>query len=283
MSESTTRPSEISWISADSAYVRWIKRFERSLSSDHKFRSGFEEHDKVAGHFQRGALHLVGARPGVGKTSYCLAMARRQAMQGVAVYYLNLEMPVEDMWNRLYCLENEGIDLQRLAQRELSDEDTKLLMAKAPTLINISPWWLEDSDFGNFVRLSKATIVPESKSILIIDYLGLLSMRGLGPGDNFALISELAKQLKLMARALNIPILAAVQLNRDIEKRKGNSGVLLADLRGSGELENHADAIFGLTREGDDLEVSILKNRNGPLGNYHLRFDARRAAVEGWE
>jgi replicative DNA helicase len=277
------RPQSKSWITADEAYTRWIKRFDATPANDHKFRSGFETHDKTVGHFQRGAMCLVGARPGVGKTSYLLALARRQAMQGVKVFYLNLEMNVEDMWNRLYCLEDESAHLQRLTQRDFNDAEVARILEIAPKLVNISPWWLEDSDFGGFVKLCKDTVEMGSKSIIMIDYLGLLSMRGLGPGDNFALMSELAKQIKLLARAFNIPVVAAVQLNREIEKRKDGSKIVLADLRGSGELENHADAILALSRDGDELDVSVLKNRNGPLGHYTLRFDESRAAVEAWE
>src|SRR4029077_27176 len=129
------------------------------------------------------------------------------------------------------------------------------------------------TDFTALVKAAKAQIEPSSESILFLDYVGLISMKGLGPDQRYFLISESAKQLKLLARDLDIPVIAAVQLNRDIEKRKDKTPNL-ADLRDSGELENHADAVFALTREDRNiLEVDVLKNRYGPLASYSLRFD----------
>ena len=105
-------------------------------------------------------------------------------------------------------------------------------------------------------------------------------MRGLGPDQRYWLISETAKQLKILARDLDIPVVAAVQLNREIENR-ANKTPKLADLRDSGELENHADGVFALTREDREiLEVDVLKNRHGPLTSYSLSFDGPRCAVE---
>jgi replicative DNA helicase len=109
------------------------------------------------------------------------------------------------------------------------------------------------------LEAAQAEIKPGSDSILCIDYVGLLNMRGPGPEQRYWLISESAKQLTLLARDLDIPVIAAVQLNREIEKRQ-NKTPSLADLRDSGELENHADGVFALTREDRDiLEVDILK------------------------
>ena len=132
------------------------------------------------------------------------------------------------------------------------------------------------------VTAARAEITPGSDSIFCLDYIGLLSMRGLGPEQRYWLISESAKQLKLLARELDIPVIAAVQLNRQIENRKDKTPNL-ADLRDSGELENHADGVFALTREDRDiLEVDILKNRHGPLASYSLHFDGPRLAVEDY-
>jgi len=127
---------------------------------------------------------------------------------------------------------------------------------------------------------ARAEIKPSSDAILCLDYVGLLSMKGFGPDQRYWLISESAKQLKLLARELDIPVIAAVQLNRKIEERKDKTPTL-ADLRDSGELENHADGVFALTREDrENIEVDVLKNRHGPLASYSLHFDGPRCAVE---
>src|SRR4029077_13361986 len=124
--------------------------------------------------------------------------------------------------------------------------------------------------FTALASAARTEIKPSTDAVLYLDYVGLLTMKGLGPDQRYFLISESAKRLKLLARDLDIPVIAAVQLNRDIEKRKDKTPNL-ADLRDSGELENHADAVFALTREEREiLEVDVLKNRHGPLGSYSL-------------
>lgn len=278
-------PKGPSFVSNDEAIDRFVKYIgDGGESGGRRFKSGFIAHDQSAGYFQRGGLYLFAARPGVGKTSYLLSLACQQVKQGVAVYYLNLEMTVEAMMCRLYCLAHPGTNLLRIIQRELTQAERDTIIASSQYFKTLAPLWHEDTDFTTFANLVKQQIAPSSDSILLIDYLGLFSMRGIGPGENFALISEIAKQLKNLARRIDIPVISAVQLNREIEKRKPGSTLNLADLRGSGELENHADAVFGLSRDSADrMEVQILKNRNGPLGSYDLSFDAPRAAVEGWE
>lgn len=162
-------------------------------------------------------------------------------------------------------------------------DENKIAMLKdlAETeLSSFSPLFCEDSDFLDFARTVKGNIEPGSKSILFVDYLGLFSMRSLGPQERYWMISEAARQLKLMAKGLGIPIICAVQLNRKVEDRK-DKRLSLGDLRDSGELEQHADAVFGLTRENKErLDIDILKNRNGPTSSYDLSFDGPRIAVE---
>jgi replicative DNA helicase len=222
----------------------------------------------------------VAARPGVGKTAFLFALAYRQIVRGVKTFYCNLEMPVEQMWNRLGCLHSHDFTLRDLTESELTDRQIPRIANLSRELVNFSPLFFESMDLGAPVKASKETIQPSSESVLLIDYVGLFTMRGLGSQERYWLISECAKQLKLLARHLDIPIVAAVQLNRAIESRKEKTSTL-ADLRDSGELENHADTVFALTREDKErLEVDVLKNRHGPLVSYSLAFDGPRAAVE---
>lgn len=273
---------QLSFISPEQARVEWLKSLESQRDRKRFFPSGFRAHDQAAGSFQRGGFYLIASRPGVGKTSCLLALAYRQAKMAVFSYFVNLEMTVPQMWTRLACLYDSDLTLRELLEGDLPPERIELLTTLSTDLVHFSPLFFENSEFTTFGKAAKENIAPSSQSVLFADYVGLFTMRGLGPQERYWLVSETAKQLKLMARALDIPIIAAVQLNRQIENRKDKTPTL-ADLRDSGELENHADGVFALTRDGDRIDVDILKNRWGPLGSYSLHFDGPRAAVEEFD
>jgi replicative DNA helicase len=271
------------FITSAEARVRWEKSLEQQDSRRY-FKSGFKKHDQTVGALLRGALYLVAARAGIGKTAYLFGLAYRQVRAAVRVHFCNLEMSVEQMWNRLACLHDPALTLRELNEGDMTPERVKYFICLSQELETFSPLFFESTDFTALVTAARAEIKPSSDTILCcLDYVGLLSMKGLGPEQRYWLISESAKQLKLLARELDIPVIAAVQLNREIEKRKEKTPSL-ADLRDSGELDNNADAVFALTREDRDiLEVDVLKNRNGPLASYSLRFDGPRCAVEEFD
>lgn len=267
------------FISQTESRARWLKSLEQRDARRY-FKSGFKKHDLAVGALLRGALYLIAARAGVGKTAFMFSFAYRQIRTGVRVYFCNLEMSVEQMWNRLACLHDADLTLRELNEGDTTPERTDYFTGLSQELENFCPLFFENTDFQALAAAARAEIKPSSDSILCLDYVGLLSMRGLGPEQRYWLISESAKQLKILARNLDIPVVAAVQLNRDIEKRKEKTPTL-ADLRDSGELENNADAVFALTRDDREiLEVDVLKNRHGPLASYSLRFDGPRCAVE---
>ena len=276
------RTESAKFITQPESRVRWLKSLDQRDARRY-FKSGFKKHDLTVGALLRGALYLIAARAGIGKTAYLFSLAYRQIQAGVRVYFCNLEMCCEQMWNRLACLHDPDLTLRELNEGELSPQRVLYLTRLSQELVGFSPLFFESTDFAAMTSAAKREIARGSDSILFLDYIGLLSMRGLGPEQRYWLISESAKQLKLLARELDIPVIAAVQLNRDIEKRS-NKTPNLADLRDSGELENNADAVFALTREDREIiEVDVLKNRHGPLVSYSLRFDGPRCAVEDFD
>lgn len=276
------QPDSPKFITPEQSAIRWLKSLEQRDAKRY-FKSGFTKHDQNAGALLRGGLYLVAARAGIGKTAFLFSLAYRQVRAGTRVFFCNLEMSVEQMWSRLACLHDPDLALRELNEGELTPQRVSYLMGLSDELRNFSPLFFESTDFAAMVAAARAEIKPGSDSIFCLDYVGLLSMRGLGPEQRYWLISESAKQLKLLARDLDIPVIAAVQLNRQIENRKDKTPNL-ADLRDSGELENHADGVFALTREDRDiLEIDVLKNRHGPLVSYSLRFDGPRLAVEDWD
>jgi replicative DNA helicase len=272
------------FIDQQQAKARFLEWLDGRHNLDSFFRSGFKGHDQQAGAFQRAGWYVFAARPGVGKTAMLFSLAYRQALAGVATYFANLEMSTEQMWLRLACLHRKDLNLWRLLNEELSPVELASLRELAKTeLPTFSPLFCEDSEFTEFAKTVRGNINPGSRSILFVDYLGLFNFRGLGPAERYQVISECARQLKLMAQHLSIPIIAAVQLNRAIEQRK-EKGPTLSDLADSGDIEKHADGVFILTRENPErLDVHVKKNRNGPLSVYDLQFDGRRVAVEDWE
>jgi replicative DNA helicase len=270
------------FITQKEACVRWLKSLE-DRDQRRYFKSGFKAHDHALGAFLRGSLNLIAARPGVGKTALLFALAYRQVLAGITALFVNLEMSAEMMWNRLACLHDRDLTLRELNEGDFSVERVKYFVALSETLASFSPMFFENADFACLVAAAKTEIKPSSDSVLFVDYVGLFTMRGLGPQERYWLISECAKQLKLLARYLDVPIIAAVQLNRQVENRKDKTPTL-ADLRDSGELEANADTVFALTREDRDvLEVECLKNRHGPIGAYSLRFDGPRVALEEFD
>ncbi len=270
------------FISPEESRIRWLKSLEAAQDRQRFFSSGFKSHNRSAGAFERGCFYLFAARPGVGKTSFLLALAYHLALSGTKAFFLNLEMTVEQMWNRLACLHDKTLTLEELKWGERTPRRIRFFEELSVRLAQFSPFFFESSDFHDFAKAVKGGIDCGSDSVLLVDYVGLFTMRGLGPSEKYWLVSEVAKQLKLLARTLETPVIGAVQLNRKIEDRKDGKPNL-ADLRDSGELENHADAVFGLTRDGDQIEIDILKNRHGPTGSYMLHFDGPRAAVEEFD
>src|SRR5215471_1907960 len=272
------------FITQQESKARFLKWLNGRENFDSYFQSGFKTHDQQAGAFQRSGLYVFAARPGVGKTATLISLAYRQAIAGVSTYFANLEMNTEQLWLRLACLHRKDLRLWHLLNNEILPEQVNFLRALAENeLVTFSPLFSEDFEFTEFVKTVHGNINPGSRSILFIDYLGLFSMKGLGAGDRYAVISDVARQLKLIAKHLDIPIIAAVQLNRAIEQRKEKTPNL-SDLADSGDIEKHADAVFILTRDNSDrLDVHVKKNRNGPLCVYDLAFDGPRAAVEEFD
>jgi replicative DNA helicase len=167
------------FISQEQARARWLKSLEQRDGKRY-FKSGFTKHDQTAGALLRGAFYLVAARAGIGKTAYLFSLAYRQVKAGVRVHFCNLEMSVEQMWNRLACLHESDLTLRELNEGELTPERVRYFMRLADELQNFSPLFFESRDFAVMLKAAKAGIEPGSDSILCLDYVGLLQMRGLG-------------------------------------------------------------------------------------------------------
>jgi replicative DNA helicase len=269
-------------VSREEARIRWLKSLAQRDGKKY-YSSGFKQHDQVVGRLLRGSQYVVSARPGVGKTAFLVSLAHNLARAGIEVVYASLEIPITRLWNRLACLLDADLALRQLNEPdgELTSERAQYLETLSREIANFSPIFFENPDFKTFIQTMNENIKPGSDSCVMVDYAGLFTLKGLGPSERYWLMSEVAKQLSILARTLDIPILTAVQFNRAIEHRKEKCPVL-SDLRDTGEWENHARGVFMLMREeSDTLDVYVRKNTEGPNDVYYsLHFDCPCAAVE---
>lgn len=243
--------------------------------------TGIEGLDKRLLGLQPGALIVLAARPSVGKTAFALnigAYAATKAQKRVAIF--SLEMPSEQLAMRILAAEAK-LDFWRMTQGLLQQSDWDRIMAHGDR-IGSSRIWLDD----NFV-LSPVELRAKCRKIkreggldlVIVDYLQLMNAPGAQSREQE--IAIISRSLKSLAKELEVPIVALSQLNRSVEKRKGEPP-MLSDLRESGAIEQDADVVMFIFREEiykqDDpalkgkAEIIVAKQRNGPIGRFHLAF-----------
>ncbi len=246
--------------------------------------SGFRDIDEMTTGFQPGNFIIVAARPGMGKTSFALNMAvaaAREAAQPIA--FFSLEMSNNELIQRLICSEARISmhDLRRGNIKQHQWED----ISRAMGVLNELPIYLDDTGALTVSEVRTRSRRLKSKhglAAIFIDYLQLLRPGALSRNANRnEELSEICRTLKVTAKDLEVPIVACAQLNRGVETRN-DKRPMLADLRDSGSLEQEADIVAFLYRDGyynpegpdpSATEFIIAKHRNGPTGTVKLRFE----------
>jgi replicative DNA helicase len=245
--------------------------------------SGFRDVDAMTTGFQAGNFVIVAARPGMGKTSFALNMAVAAAREcGEPIAFFSLEMSNNELIQRLICAEARisRNDMRRGNIKQHQWED----ISRAMGTLNELPIYLDDmgaltiGDVRSRCRRLKSTV---GLAAIFIDYLQLVRPGVLARNANRnEELSEICRTLKVTAKDLQVPIVALAQLNRGVEIRS-EKRPMLADLRDSGSLEQEADVVAFLYRDGyynpetpepDLTEFIIAKHRNGPTGTVKLRF-----------
>ena len=252
--------------------------------------TGMRDLDKMLAGLQRSDLIVVAGRPSMGKTAIMLNMALNiatKAKQG-AVLYFSLEMSKEQLVDRLLAAE-AGVDAWKLRTGEgLDDKDFERLSIGMGALAE-APIFIDDTSGITVSDLrTKARRLHHQHPLaaIMVDYLQLMSggSRFASVANRVQEISEISRSLKILARELNVPIVAASQLSRSVENRSPQIPQL-ADLRESGSIEQDADIVAFLYREDyynpesqrqNITEVLIKKHRNGPVGNVELYFDRNK-------
>ena len=266
--------------------------------------TGFKDLNKMTTGFGKGDLVIIAARPAMGKTSFILNTVNSLILNGKGVAFFSLEMPAEQLMLRLLSIQT-SIPLQDLRLGNLNSNQSNDL-DNAIEKMNTSKLFVDDQGSININQLRSKlrklkTQNPEIE-IAVIDYLQIMS--GVGSQDRHLQVSEISRGLKMLARELEMPIVALSQLNRGLESRN-DKRPMLSDIRESGSIEQDADIILFVYRDDvylykeekerekaakaegkeftseyiekdeEDAEIIIGKQRNGPTGHVKLIFQKK--------
>ncbi|OQY37237.1 MAG: replicative DNA helicase [Chloroflexota bacterium] len=243
--------------------------------------TGFKDLDKLLGGLQASDLLIIAGRPGMGKTGFLLTAARNAAVkhkQHIAIF--SMEMSNEQVVQRIISQET-GISTQKLRRGELTDKQWELL-SQSIDVLSDTHIFLDDTPALTPIQLRtkcRRLHLEHRIDLIIVDYLQLMTT-DLRNNNRVQEVSEISRNLKILARELDVPVLAAAQLSRAVEQRSDKRPVL-SDLRESGSLEQDADIVMFIYRpeqyeeetiQENLAEIIISKHRNGPTGNIQLFF-----------
>lgn len=270
---------------------RAIEQIEAAHRSDGKGArpTGFDRLDRITAGLHS-ELILIGARPGMGKTSLATAIALNRALAGEGAYIASLETSDSELMTRMACSHGK-VQLHRCRSGQMTPTDWSKMTSVAQVFANLSLWVDDQSamtvaELWSKVRRVGMHLARAGKKlgIVVVDYIQLLRAPRSNMVKREEVIAENARMLKAMAQELDCPVLALAQLNRGSEQRT-DKRPQLADLRESGELEQCARTVLLLYREdyyrkhgGDapmthEAEVHVAKQNNGPTGMIRLHFD----------
>ena len=247
--------------------------------------TGYKDLDCKLQGLQDGDLIIIAARPSMGKTALSMNIVENLVLNkdipgGVLVF--SLEMPAESLTTRLLA-SNAKIDQQKVRSASMNQSDLKKFMESSSKLKDL-PLYIDDSSMLSPMELRArarriARQEPNGLSLIVVDYLQLMQLPT-SQENRVNQISEISRSLKMLAKELNVPVIALSQLNRAVEQRP-NKRPIMADLRDSGAIEQDADVILFIYRdevynedseEGNKAEIIIGKQRNGPIGKVNLTF-----------
>ncbi|MDR1415317.1 MAG: replicative DNA helicase [Odoribacteraceae bacterium] len=260
--------------------------------------SGFSALDEITSGWQPSDLVIIAARPSMGKTAFVLSMARNMAVEHeTPIAIFSLEMSSMQLVNRLISSETE-LGSEKIRNGRLSTAEWQQVHAKIAQLVK-APIYVDDTPALSIFELrAKCRRLQQRYGIkmLIIDYLQLMTAGTDMRGNREQEVSTISRQLKIIAKELNIPVIALSQLNRSLEQRDEKKP-MLSDLRESGAIEQDADMVLFIHRperfgihtddEGNSLkgiaQIIIAKHRNGTVGEVTLRFRGELALFTNLE
>ncbi len=253
--------------------------------------TGYHEFDKMTAGLQGGDLIIVAGRPSMGKTTLAVNMAENAAIGGkVPTAIFSMEMPAQQLAFRMISSLGR-VDQTHLRTGRFPDEDWSRintavqLMSEAPVYIDDTPGLSPTEIRARARRLQR----EHGLGLIVVDYLQLMQVPG-NKENRATEISEISRSLKALAKELNLPVIALSQLNRGVEQRTDKRPVM-SDLRESGAIEQDADLIIFIYRDevyNQDTprkgiaDITIAKQRNGPIGDFPLTFVGRYTKFENF-
>ena len=266
-----------------SSYAELIENFQ-SEGGLTGIDTGFTELNRRTGGFHGGELILIAGRPGMGKSSFAVNIAEYAAIKkNIPVAIFNLEMPRNQIVNRILCSQ-ALVDSSKIRTGEFDAEDWISLSEHLNTVAN-APIYIDDSaDITVSEIRAKCRRLKQAKNLglIVIDYLQLMQSSGKNESRQYE-IAEISRSLKILAKELDLPVIALSQLSRASESRSDKRPIL-SDLRESGAIEQDADMVMFLYRDeyynkdSEDkglAECNIAKHRSGEIGMFKLGWQGK--------
>ena len=253
--------------------------------------TGFRDVDELFHGFRGGDLVILAARPGVGKTAFALNLATNAAKAGVAVAFFSLEMSAGPLVQRIIGAEAR-VNLSKLRSGKVQEGDWGQIADASATLSALEMYIDDTPGLSIMEARAKARrelrhiVGTDKKGIIVIDYLQLMQPPTVRRDGNRAVeVGEISRGLKVLAKEMDMPVIALSQLNRAVEMR-GKKRPMLADLRESGSIEQDADIVMFIDRSMDETEAEdsgrpelgtatliVAKHRNGPTRDITMSFN----------
>lgn len=249
---------------------------ERAQSGDSGvgIPTGFIDLDALTAGLHGGQLIVLAARPAVGKTAFAMKVGLSAAEAGFHVAMASLEMKASELSKRALAMRS-GVDSHSIRVVALSESEWDRVISAGDELSKM-PFTVMDLPTANLAALSGLArrLHREGKlDMLLIDYLQIMDVAGGRNVNREQQISELSRGLKKLAMQLDIPVVVLSQLNRSVESR-ADKRPMLSDLRESGAIEQDADVVIFIHRDGAEAEIIVAKQRGGALGTVNAIFEA---------
>lgn len=243
-------------------------------------RTGFSQLDNLlGGGLVKGGLYILGARPGMGKTTVALNIAENVVSRGAKVLFVSLEMSSHQIMCKRVSVDC-NIPYKQILTGKVNDCEYQKII-KSVGRLKDKPFVTNSNFTMNVQDIITMAKRERNCELVVVDYFGLINSPDNGKGGSrYEIYSDISRQLKQAAGMLNIPILCLAQLNREVEKGRQNKKPQLSDLRDTGSLEQDADSVIFLHRDGyyaesqdvkdENIEIIVKKNRHGDCGSVNM-------------
>lgn len=280
-------------VTASASAKAVLERIESAASGASPYiPTGFKALDVLMSGVLKNELIIVGARPGMGKTSFMVSMLNNLVSAGVPVAMASLEQSHDELTAKLLAMRigfqigeiNKGAKYENGAFRPFNDAEWDTIVKGLGEIDQLPFYYIEREHVRSVADLRAATrqlSIKNGVRLLFLDYLQLMTSDKGDDGNRAAMLSAITRDLKIAAMDLGVPIIAGSQINRGVESRD-NKRPMLSDLRESGSIEQDADLVMFLYRDEvydpnteyiNIAEVDVSKNRRGPTGKTEMFFD----------